>query len=535
MIAPAKRILAMLLLFLGTFMTDARGQSSIENYPWTPDLGDGTFRNPILFADYSDPDVVRVGDDFWLTASSFNCTPGLPILHSKDLVNWKIVNYALKHVSGEQYDKPLHGCGVWAPAIRYHDSKFWIFFPTPDEGIYVITARDPAGQWSQPHLLIPGKGFIDPCPLWDDDGKAYIVYAFAGSRTGGYKDRLHVREMSPDGMKVLSEGKVVFHKPDPHRTLEGPKFLKKDGWYYILAPAGGVAQGWQVVLRSRDIYGPYEDKIVLAQGSTPINGPHQGALLDLQGGEWWFIHFQERQPYGRITHLQPVTWKDGWPLMGINQNDEGVGEPVLTFRKPNVGAVYKSEIPQTSDDFDHPKLGLQWQWHANYRDHWSSLTARPGWMRLNTQFVEGGDFSKAPSLLMQKPPAPSFTINTLMEASLKDGEEAGLIVMGKEHAALLLRQTKDSRHIVYRVNNKDVFIGAWPGGTVHLQMSMQSGGICTFSYSDDGKTLRKVGPSFQAVEGRWIGAKVGVFSMSSTQSNSPGYADFDYFRFSALP
>jgi beta-xylosidase len=520
----------MLLYCTGILMTDVRAQS----FPWVPDPGDGTYVNPILFADYSDPDAIRVGDDFWMTASSFNCTPGLPILHSRDLVNWKIVNHALKHVPGEQYDKPLQGCGVWAPAIRHHDGKFWIFFPTPDEGIYITTAKDPLGEWSPPHLLIGGKGLIDPCPLWDDDGKAYIVYAFAGSRTGGYKDRLHVREMAPDGSKVLNEGKVVFHKPDPHRTLEGPKFLKKDGWYYILAPAGGVARGWQVVMRSRDIYGPYEDRIVLAQGSTPTNGPHQGALVDLKSGEWWFLHFQERQPYGRIVHLQPVSWKDGWPLMGMNQNEQGVGEPVLTYRKPDVGARFKSEFPQTSDEFDQAKLGLQWQWHANHRDDWSTLSARPGWMRLKSQLVDGGDFSKAPNLLMQKLPAPSFTVDTALEASLNAGEEAGLIVMGNKHAAILLRQTDGARQVVYRVNNQDQSTQAWPPGSTYLRVEMRAGGECAFSYSADGKKFHKLAPNFQAVEGRWIGAKVGIFSISTAKTTGPGHADFDYFRFAPI-
>jgi beta-xylosidase len=511
-------------------MTDALAGT----YPWTPDAGDGTYRNPVIFADYSDPDAIRVGDDFWMTASSFNCTPGLPILHSKDLVNWKIVNHALKHVPGQRYDTPQHGCGVWAPAIRYHAGKFWIFFPTPDEGIYVTTATDPAGEWSAPHMLIEGKGLIDPCPMWDDDGKAYVVYAFAGSRTGGYKDRLHVREMSPDGSKVLNEGKVVFHKPDPHRTLEGPKLLKRDGWYYILAPAGGVAQGWQVVMRSRDIYGPYDDKIVLAKGSTEINGPHQGALIELKSGEWWFLHFQERQPYGRIVHLQPVRWKDGWPLMGINQNDQGVGEPVLTFRKPDVGVPYKPETPQSGDEFNQPRLGLQWQWHANYRDDWSSLAVRPGWLRLNSQPVEGGDFLKASNLLMQKLPAPSFAVDTLVEVSLANGEEAGVIVMGQKHAALLLRQTADGLKVVYRVNNQDQSAEPWPGKTIHLRIEMQTGGQCTFGYASDGKTFKPTSLAFQAVEGRWIGAKVGIFSMATSDAIDRGHADFDYFRFSPL-
>lgn len=505
--------------------------SAKETYPWVPDLGDGRYRNPIIFADYSDPDAIRVGDDFWMTASSFNCTPGLPILHSRDLVNWTLVSYALKHVPGQQYDKPLHGCGVWAPAIRHHDGRFWIFFPTPDEGIYVITAKDPKGPWSEPHMLAAGKGLIDPCPLWDDDGKAYLVHAYAGSRAG-IKNRLRVAPMAPDGSKLLDEGKIVFHEPEKHPTLEGPKFLKKDGWYYIFAPAGGVAQGWQVVMRSRDIYGPYEDKIVLAQGSTPTNGPHQGALVDLINGEWWFLHFQERQPYGRIVHLQPVTWKDGWPLMGINQNEQGVGEPVLTYRKPNVGAVYPSQIPQTSDEFDGKQLGLAWQWHANYREQWGSLSARPGWLRLSAVSVEDGDLLKAPNLLLQKLPAPEFVIETRVEAALRSGDLAGLAVMGQKHAAIALRSGAQGQELVCLVNGKPESSRPWPAREAYLRVTMQTGGQCTFSASTDGRSFETLGSDFQAEEGRWIGAKVGLFAIS-TSAEGAGHADFEYFRFSS--
>ena len=244
---------------------------------------------------------------------------------------------------------------------------FWIFFPLPDEGIYLTTAVDPAGRWSEPHLVQPGYGLIDPCPLWDDDGSAYLVYAYAKSRAG-IKDKLRVRPMAPDGSRLLGEGKIVFDEPERHPTIEGPKFLKRDGWYYILAPGGGVDTGWQVVLRSRHIYGPYEDCVVLEQGSTSVNGPHQGALVDTPGGEWWFLHFQDAGVYGRISHLQPVEWADGWPLIGRDYDGNGIGEPVPLWRKPDVGRDTRIAVPATSDAFTSERLGLQWQWSANHRE-----------------------------------------------------------------------------------------------------------------------------------------------------------------------
>ncbi|HLP76575.1 MAG TPA: family 43 glycosylhydrolase, partial [Candidatus Paceibacterota bacterium] len=341
--------------------------SKCFSHPWQADRGDGTYRNPVLYADYSDPDAVRVGDDFYLTASSLNCTPGLPILHSRDLVNWTIVGHALKNVPGARYEQVQAGCGVWAPSIRHRGGKFWIFFATPDEGIYVVTAAHPTGPWTEPHLIQAGRGLIDPCPLWDDDGQAYLVHAYAGSRAG-IKHRLRICPMHSDGSKLLGEGKIVFHEPEKHPTLEGPKFHKRDGWYYISAPAGGVETGWQVVMRSRDVFGPYEDRIVLGQGDTDINGPHQGALVDTADDGWWFLHFQDTGVYGRVLHLQPVRWEDGWPVVGNE------GQPVLRHAKPRIIPAQPPCVPETSDEFDRRQLGLQWQWNANHREGWYSLT-----------------------------------------------------------------------------------------------------------------------------------------------------------------
>jgi beta-xylosidase len=504
----------------------------ICEYPWTPDQGEGTYRNPVLCADYSDPDVVRDGDDFYLTASSFNCTPGLPILHSRDLVNWTIIGHALKHVPGVQYDQPQHGAGVWAPAIRKHDGKFWIFFPTPDEGIYVTTAADPRGPWSEPHLLLPGKGLIDPCPLWDDDGKAYLVHAYARSRAG-IKNKLRVRPMAPDGSKVLGEGEIVFEDAERHPTLEGPKFHKLNGYYYLSAPAGGVGTGWQLILRSKNVYGPYEPKVVLAQGSTPINGPHQGALVDLPNGDWWFVHFQEQLPVGRIIHLQPVTWTDGWPLMGTNPNAQGVGAPVLRYAKPKVATTSPVAVPQTSDEFDSDRLGLQWQWHANYKDNWHSLSAKRGSLRLFPQPVADLDLFKAPNLLLQKLPANAFRVSTRLSLVASDASErAGLVVMGLEHAALSLQRQGEGYDLIQTINKKDTVVERLAGPDVDLILDYAPDGTCTFSYKAGGGGVAKTLPvPFKAQEGRWIGAKVGLFSITSNAAGHSGHADFDYFRF----
>ena len=529
-------------------------------YPWTPDQGDGTFRNPILCADYSDPDVIRHGEDFYLTASSFNCTPGLPILHSRDLVNWTLVNHALKNLPDERYCEVQPGCGVWAPALRFHAGRFWIFFPTPDEGIYVTTASHPAAEWSPPQLVQAGKGLIDPCPLWDDDGQAHLVHAYAHSRSG-LKHMLRVRPMAPDGSRLLGEGQVVFHDPVRHPTLEGPKFLKKDGWYYILAPAGGVQTGWQVVLRSRNIYGPYEDKIVLAQGRTPVNGPHQGALVDLPNGEWWFVHFQDAGVYGRITHLQPVQWQDGWPLMGINQDANGTGEPALHFQKPcrrrgdeslTGSGKRKTEsgkqsdtphvvsygidggsaaVPQTSDEFDSPRLGLQWQWQANHEAGWCALDQRPGWLRLFAQPLTIGDLGRTPNLLLQKFPARTFAVETRLEFAPQSlGEETGLVVTGRAHAALALRRSEPGTQVIFRHDGAESVLAETSGQPVSFRLRVGDGGLCQFSFAMADREWTVVPEKFQAQPGVWIGAKVGLYAITTSEGQG-GCADFDYVRF----
>ncbi len=492
-------------------------------YPWLADQDDGTFRNPILYADYSDPDVVRVGDDFYLTASSFNCTPGLPILHSKDLVNWVIVNHAVKNLPHPRYATVQAGCGVWAPSIRFHAGKFWIFFPMPDEGIYVTTAEDPRGKWSEPRLLQAGRGLIDPCPLWENDGRAYLVHAYANSRAG-IRDRLRVCPMASDASCLLGEGQIVFHQPEKHPTLEGPKFLKKDGWYYILAPAGGVETGWQVALRAKEIYGPYEDKIVLHQGSTIINGPHQGALVDTADDGWWFVHFQDAGVYGRIMHLQPVHWKDGWPMMGNG------GEPVLGHKKPLTVSAQKICAPQTSDEFDGAKLGLQWQWHANHQDGWCSLAARPGWLRL---FPQPGlaVLEHQPNLLLQKFPAQSFSVETMVELSSGSaGEEAGLAVTGETHALFGLRQDGGGNQVVLHARGTQKILSTIKSNTVRLRVEVHVGGKCSFAFAENAGWVA-VPETFQARKGKWIGAKVGIYSLKRGGGAATGHADFDYFRF----
>jgi beta-xylosidase len=513
-----------------------------QNPVWSADNGDGTYKNPIIHADYSDPDVIRVGDDFYLVASSFNCSPGLPVLHSKDLVNWKIIGHAFEKYPFPSFDQPQHGNGVWAPSIRYHKGEFYIYFGDPDLGIFMTRARHPAGPWAPLVHVKQAKGWIDTCPFWDDDGNAYLVHAWAKSRSG-INSILTINRMSPDGKRLLDEGKMVFDGRAHHPTIEGPKLYKRDGYYYIFAPAGGVATGWQTVLRSKNIFGPYEDRVVLDQGRTNINGPHQGAWVELKSGESWFIHFQDRGVYGRIVHLQPMKWIDDWPVIGIDPDGNGKGEPVPAFRKPNVGSSHAVAIPETSDEFTARIRGFQWQWQANYQQNWMTLSARRGWLRLFSMPTpeKALNLWTAPNLFLQKLPAEKFTVTTKLDFSqLAPGEKAGLIVFGMDYSFLAVERTQTGFRLIKtsckNANNegKEVLESEstmLAGATILLRVTVASGAVSQFSFSTDARTFVPVGDLFTAREGRWIGAKVGLFAQGTSGVKTRGYADFDWFRF----
>ncbi len=493
---------------------------------WQADLGNGYYQNPILYADYSDPDVVAVGDDFYMTASSFNTSPGLPVLHSKDLVNWQLIGYAVdKNVPADVFSTPQHGNGIWAPNIRYHNDKVWIFFPDPDHGIYMTNTTDPRKGWSEPKLILAGKGLIDPTPLWDDDGQAYLLHGWAKSRSG-INNILTLHKMSSDGTAVEDEGKVVIdgHKLAGYRTLEGPKFYKHEGYYYVFAPAGGVPVGWQSVFRSKNIYGPYEDKIVMEQGDTYTNGPHQGAWVRTPAGEDWFIHFQSRHAYGRIVHMQPMTWVDGWPVIGVDDDGDGIGNPVLRYKKPKVTKPSEIKNLPFTDDFSSEALALQWQWQANYESTWYSLSERPGYLRL---YAQGWDKNYKnmwlyPAQLLQKLPAPEFIVQTTIEIPEGAGEfTAGLTMFCEDYAWVGFSNLPGTGEVEVTLGGCH---GARKGCTerirpqkklktaeVTLRMIVTEGGTTVLSYLDDSGRFRSIGELFQARPGRWIGAKVGLF------------------------
>ena len=542
---------------------------------WCPDNGDGTYTNPVINADYSDPDVCvgASGEDFYMTASSFQCTPGLPILHSKDLVNWQIINYALGNLyEGDEAltahfsSRPQHGNGVWAPSIRYHAGWYYIYWGDPDFGVMMVKTQDPAGQWEKPVCVIKGQGYIDTCPLWDDDGRCYLVNGWANSRSK-YASVLTVREMSADGTQAIGQPVIVFDgNGTENRTCEGPKFYKRDGWYWIMCPAGGVPEGFQLAMRSKSPYGPYEHKIVLQQGKTSINGPHQGGWVHLETknekgemiNEDWFLHFQDKEAYGRVVHLNPVDWSTGWPVMGKK------GEPVTTWRKPQTakGPNGQTTNPQESDEFNDTKLGLQWQWHGNYDEKFGTATAFGTYRIYNYKLSEGWkNFWEVPNMLLQKTPADEFTVTTKLRFTSKaDGQMGGLIMMGLDYSALVVKRVGKAFQLV-QMTCKDADKGKQQTETVlatlkptaedkvdykpgihediylRLRVSNAEAGaphggkpVVHFAYSLNGKKFEDCGEDFQMRQGKWIGAKFGYLSVETNAKADRGWIDADWIR-----
>lgn len=562
-----------------------------------------TYTNPVIHSDYSDPDVCRTGNDFYMTSSSFNCFPGLQILHSTDLVHWNLIGAALTGYPGRNWDedavwtglkpgeKPLpvpdanswsttvqHGNGVWAPSIRYHNGEYYIYCGDPDRGIFMVKTKDPAGTWEEPVWVIKAKGFIDPCPLWDEDGKAYLSYGCAGSRAGN-KSILFVAPLSPDGCRTTGPGRIVFdgHRSQP--TIEGTKFYKRNGYYYIFSPAGGVATGWQTVLRATNPFGPYEDRIVMNQSGAAgksdarkhthdipqTNGPHQGAWIDTEEGEDWFIHFQDKGAYGRIVHLQPMRWVDDWPIIGEDPEGDGTGRPVDRWKAPATGTGIAAAA-----NAGPLGIGLEWQYPAVPSPYWH-FAMQGGDIRLFSvqQAEDWRNLSDTPNMLMQKFSAESFEITAKLtfmpNPELKGkGETAGMAVMGLDYAGLQITDTDRGPVLQYiecenalkgqKQTVSEISILKWEYTSIdhshesvtvpavkYIDMAYTSiwvrldvsprhyerdspDPVCTFSYSTDGKKFTKAGTSI-AMPGKWIGAKWGFFCNRYAPKNDSGHLD----------
>ena len=471
--------------------------------------GNGTYVNPILNGDWSDPDVIRVGEKYYMVASDFHFV-GMQVLESDDLVNWRIVTQVYDRFGLPGWDANRHYAGgSWAPSIRWHDGRFWIYFCTPDEGLFMTQAERPEGPWSPLHCVKAVAKWEDPCPFWDDDGQAYL----GRSRHGA--GPIIVHKMSADGRELLDDGVTVYTGP----VAEGTKFLKRDGWYYLSIPEGGVEGGWQTVLRSRNIYGPYEKRVVLEQGSTDINGPHQGAIVDTPDGAWWFLHFQRDGALGRVVHLQPMHWSgDGWPVIGVDIDRNGVGEPVRVWTMPTASAAVRR--PQTDDDFSSASLSPQWQWNHDPVDVAWSLTEVPGSLTLHA--LSADNFWTARNTLTQRVLGYESEVTAELDfRRMAEGGRAGLACLGKSCFQLgIARQdgsnwlclsdgTGQERRLV-RLTGRKVWL------RLHLDMTARR---YQFSFSPDGKEFQPCGDPFFVDYGFWKGVRWGLYHYRTAEGD----------------
>ena len=536
----------------------------------------GEYRNPVLAGDYSDPDVIRVGDDFYLTASSFSNVPGLPILHSRDLVNWRLIGHALPRLSPNgHFATPRRGGGVWAPAWARRDGLFHIYYPDPDFGIFLVTARDPKGPWSAPALVDSTKGAIDPAPFFDDDGSAWLAHGYAASRSG-FANVIILKKMNAKGTRTIDAGRRIIVGDQlpktrtsiglrPWQTTEGPKLYKRDGWYWIFVPSGSVKGGWQGVFRARSLYGPWEGRNVLDQGPTSINGPHQGAWVRTKKGEDWFLHFQDTDSYGRRLWLEPMTWRDGWPVIGVDPDRDGIGQPAVRHARPDL-LPGQSGSPDEDDAFVDAQPSLAWQWNANPQDNWLAQ-GKKGALRL-VSAATPVNLWEAGNVLSRKLPGERFGVITKLRfAPVRDGERAGMVMLGSDYAWIgverrggeirLLQVVRkdasspDNREVIAEgsslASGQDLWLRMraepiivhdpipdfspyWPSmlRSTHAKVS--------FAYSLDGSHFVQMGDQFVSRPGRWVGAQIGIFAQAPAgtpafAATSVGFADFDWFRF----
>lgn len=542
-----KKTLALLVLGCSMVAATAAVEQSVSNPANMRESRQ--YENPVIHADYSDPDVVASpdGKTFYMTASSFQCTPGLPVLRSHDLVNWTLVNHAIDSVPPVDFygaGIPRHGKGVWAPCIKYHDGEYYIYWGDPDFGIFMVKTENPEGKWSRPVLVRAGKGLIDPSPFWDEDGKAYLSNGWAASRAG-FNSILTVSEMTPDGTALISAPKIIYDGNDGvNHTVEGTKLYKRGGYYYLFAPAGGVADGWQLVMRSKNIYGPYESKIVMSQGKTDINGPHQGAWVRNAAGEDWFLHFQDKGAFGRVVHLNPMKWVADWPVIGEDRDGDGCGDPVKKYRRPSVAFG----MPVSASAVNDP--ASLFQWHSNYNDLFG-FPLPGGLMRLygHTLSENFVNFWEVPNLWLQKFPSDSFTFTADVVVSAKENAEgvsSGVIVMGWDYCRLGLEKRGDSFVLqlvscvdaeqggresvkdVARISPDRIYAAGLHANMecgLRLRVKVDKDGMCRFSYAlQDGKFIDVEGV-FKARAGKWIGAKVGFYSVTPAGCGDRGWID----------
>lgn len=492
------------------------------------DQGDGTYLNPVLPGDYSDIDCIRVGSDYYAISSTFQFSPGVVILHSKDLVNWSILGHVVADLNQIGPDlnwtkMNRYGKGIWAGAIRYHGGKFWVYFGDPNEGYFMSTAQDPAGPWAPLHPALQARGWDDCCPFWDDDGQGYLV---GTNFADGYK--IHLFKLTPDGRDLVKESDVVIHQS---HGSEANKLYKINGIYYHLfsevKPEGRVV----MMERSKNIYGPYTEIRQLNHADKQAKEPNQGGLVETQKGNWYFYtHHGSADWEGRCNSLLPVTWIDGWPLIG-QVGPDGIGSMVWSGKKPVDGTPIV--LPQTNDEFNETSLPPQWEWNYQPRAEKWSLAERPGWLRLHAfQPLESDDPLKAGNTLTQRSMRTSANevVIKLDVNGMADGQKAGLCHFASPHdSSLGVRQEGTARRLEWESGDRITSGPLVTGNSLWLRSTWGLDGKSQFSYSVDGKTFTNFGEPYQLAWGSYRGDRIGIYSYNNKAD--AGYVDVDFFHY----
>ncbi|MDA3853958.1 MAG: glycoside hydrolase 43 family protein [Bacteroidales bacterium] len=468
-----RKIIVVLVLVLFEIISTAQNIHS--------DNGDGTYTNPVIPADFPDPDVIRVGDTYYMVSTTMFVFPGVTVIQSKDLVNWEYCSNAVPRFDfNECYNLDggnRYGHGQWATSLKYHKDKFYMLFITLDEGGFICVADKAEGPWEIKHLP---RGFYDPGLFFDDDGRIYVAQGYG---------KISITEVN-ENFEAISKDSLVY-TGDIRGGLEGAHVYKINDYYYLYATYGGV-NGIQVALRSKNIYGPYEQKVVI-QDQTPgvTFGVHQGALIQTQTGEWWTMLFVDSGPFGRFPSLQPVTWVDGWPMVGVD------GNGVVSYRKPNVGKEYPITNFPTSDEFDGKDLGMQWGWNHNPNDDKWSL--KKGTLRLETVKIVNS-LPEAQNTLTQRPFAhydqaiPTVATTKLNVENMKDGDIAGLTIFQNPYAYIGVRSKNGKQQLIMVTNGDVVCVEPLKGNEVYLRtIASNSTKEATFEFSYDNINFKPMG------------------------------------------
>jgi beta-xylosidase len=491
------------------------------------DQGNGTYVNPVLPSDYSDIDCIRVGADYYAISSTFQFSPGMVILHSKDMVNWTILGHVvsdLNQIGPEMnWDRMnRYGKGVWAGAMRFHDNKYWVYFCTPDEGYFMSTAANPAGPWAPLHQVVKGPGWDDCCPFWDDDGQGYLV---GSNFRDGYK--IHLWKLTADGRDIVPESDTVIHQS---KGSEANKLYKINGLYYHLFSE--VKSEGRVVMmeRAKNILGPYTESRQLNHADKAFKEPNQGGLVQTEKGDWyWYTHHGTGDWAGRIDSLVPVTWADGWPIIG-GVGADGIGSMVWSGKMPVDGTPIVT--PQTSDDFAETSLPPQWEWNYQPRaDKWS-LTENPGWLRLHAfKPIQPGTLLKAGNTLTQRvfQTTSNEVVVKLDLSGMADGQQAGLCHFSKSYSYLGVKQDGASRTLEYNNNGKKLAGPAVAGKLLWLKSTWGLDGKSQYSYSEDGKNFTPFGEPYAMAWGSYRGDRIGIFCFND--KGDAGYVDVDFFTY----